>query len=160
MRYVRHIVVIVSLILMIVGIPVYKSGYIQRRLRGVDAISSATVIIERPSGEYVVIINPELHRNKENLEIWESFFSGGETDFLFEDISCVVGDTDTSGLEIARSFQSRLPENQMTVRTEDMILMLSKAVYGRYDVIIMSRDMYDAYSADTSVGDGIVICGG
>ena len=46
-----------------------------------------------------------------------------------------------------KSFQSRLPENQMSVRLEDITLMLSKAQYGRFDVILMSREIYEASGA-------------
>lgn len=160
MKYVRHVTVIAILLVVTVGIPVYASGYVQTKLGGVDAVTSASVIIDMPSGKYVVVINPALHDNDSNLEIWKRFFAGGEIDFLFEDISCVVGDTDQAGLEVAQSFQSRLPENQMRVRREDITLMLSKAVYGRYDVIIMSAEMFDAYNASSVLQNGIVIFGG
>ena len=149
MRIIRRILTVTGAILVLVGIPVWSSGYIQGRLGGVDAVSSATVMIEQPSGAYVVFINSDSHKNKENLEIWKAFFGGEETDFLFEDISCIVADCDAAGLEMAESFQSRLPENQMSIRTEDITLMLSKADYGRFDVIIMSREIYDEYNAKT-----------
>ena len=66
---------------------------------------------------------------------------------LFEDISCLVMDTDAAGLEIAKSLQSRLPENQMKLRTENATLLLSKAKYGEFDMILVSREAYDAYGA-------------
>lgn len=149
MRIIRHILIVTGALIILVGVPVWSTGYIQGKLSGADAISSATVIIEQPSGAYVVIINKDFHHDHENLKTWEKFFGGEEIDFLFEDISCVVADCDAAGLELARSFRSRLPENQMSIRLEDITLMLSKADYGKFDVIVMSKEMYDAYSAQT-----------
>ncbi|MCR4833708.1 MAG: hypothetical protein K5900_09030 [Butyrivibrio sp.] len=149
MRIIRHILIVTGALLVLVGIPVWSTGYIQGKLSGADVISSATVVIEQPSGAYVVIINKDFHHDEENLEIWKNFFGGEEIDFLFEDISCVVADCDAAGLELAKSFQSRLPENQMSIRIEDITLMLSKADYGKFDVIVMSKEVYDAYSAQT-----------
>ena len=145
MKNLYHLAVILGALFVLVGVPVYASGYVQRKLKGTDAVSSPTQILEQPSGAYVVMMNPLLHTNKEHLEVWHSFFRGEEIDFLFEDISCVVADTDAAGLELAKSFQSRLPENQMKVRTEDVTLLLSKLEYGRYDVALLSKELYDVY---------------
>ena len=143
----RHIITVLAAIFVLAGIPVLSTGYIQNKLSGVDAVSAATVIIDQPSGAYVVLINKDRHKNADNLETWQTFFKGEEIDFLFEDISCTVADMDVSGLDMAQSFQSRLPENQMTLRKEDITLMLSKAGYGLFDVIMMSKEVYDAYGA-------------
>ena len=147
MKLIRHVVIVCIALLLLVGIPVYQTGYIQGKFSGTDTISSATVIVEQPSGEYVVLINPALHTNADNLAIWVSFFQGKEIDYLFEDISCAVADSDSAGLEIAKSFQSRLPENQMRLHTEDPTLMLSKAKYGKFDVILLSKEVADIYKA-------------
>ncbi len=161
MKIIRHILIVTGTILILVGVPVWSSGYIQGKLSGVDAVTSATAVIPQPSGAYVVFINTDSHNNKENLEIWKAFFGGEEIDFLFEDISCVVADCDADGLEIAESFQSRLPENQMSIRTEDITLMLSKADHGRFDVMIMSKEVYDEYNAQTvEKYDGSVVLKG
>ncbi len=152
-----HIALIALSLILLAGAPVASTGYVQRRLSGADIVSSATVSLERPSGAYVVFINPALHKNKENLAIWESFFRGEDIGFLFEDISCAVGNSDPIGLEMARSFQSRLPENQMTIRIEDTTLMLSKALYGKFDIIVMSRDSFNAFKADAAMDRDEVI---
>lgn len=154
MRILRHILTVAAASLVIFGIPALATGYPQRVISGADAISSATVIIDQPSGAYVVMINRALHPKEENLETWKTFFRGEEIDFLFEDISCTVADTDSAGLDLAQSFQSRLPENQMTVRLEDVTLMMSKAKYGRYDVILLSKEFYDAYRTDDPAEGG------
>ena len=67
---------------------------------------------------------------------------------VFEDLSCTVSSGDPTGLEMAKSFQSRLPENQMKIRTEDGIMMLSKAENGRFDIIVMSKEFFDKNSAE------------
>lgn len=145
MKIIRHIIITLALLLITLTAPVIliiKSNVASGKT---DAVTSATVIIMQPTGEYVVLINKDLHTNEDNLKVWETFFTGGEIDFLFEDISCIVSDSDSAGLEIARSFQSRLPENQMILRTEDGALMLSKISGGYFDVAIMSAEFYDAY---------------
>ncbi len=144
---IRHIIIVLAGVFVLAGIPVLSTGYFQNRLNGTDAVSAATVIIDQPSGAYVVLINKDRHLNTENLETWQTFFKGEEIGFLFEDISCTVADTDVPGFDMAQSFQSRLPENQMTLRKEDITLMLSKVGCGLFDVIMMSKEVYDAYDA-------------
>ena len=148
MRVLRHTITVLLARLLIVGVPVFRTGYIQRRLSGADTVSSATVVIDQPSNACVVLINRGRHPDRENLEVWEQFFRGEEIGILFEDISCVVADTDPAGLETAISFQRRLPENQMTIRKEDLTLMRSKADQGLYDVMLLSRGLYEATGAD------------
>jgi len=147
MNAIRHVCTAAAALLLLVGVPVCRTGYIQTKLSGADAVSSATMILDQPSGSYAVLINRDLHHNEDNLAVWERFFAGKEIGYLFEDISCMVADTDAAGLELAKSFQSRLPENQMTIRLEDVTLMLSKAGEGRFDVIFMSKEMYEASGA-------------
>ena len=147
MKIVRHICVITAALLLTAVFPLWHSGFFSRIAGGADAVSSPTVVIDQPSGAYVVAINPALHTDSEKTETWKKFFHGDEIDYIFEDLSCVTAATDPAGFEMAKSFQSRLPENQMKLRTEDTTLMLSKASYGRYDVIVMSREFYDATGA-------------
>ena len=146
-------IIILAALFVLAGLPVLSTGYIQNKLSGVDAVSAATVIIDQPSGAYVVLINKDRHLNADNLETWQTFFKGEEIGILFEDISCTVADMDVSGLDMAQSFQSRLPENQMTLRKEDITLMLSKASCGLFDVIMMSKEVYDAYGAAVITDD-------
>ena len=143
----RHTVIVTTALFLIVGVPVFRTGYISGKLSGVDTVSSATVILEQPSGAYVVVINRDRHQNADNLRTWERFFRGEEIGYLFEDISCMVADVDSGGMELAKSFQSRLPENQMQIRPEDLTMMLSKAQNARYDVILMSKEVCEASGA-------------
>lgn len=143
----RHIAVGLLSGLILIGGPAYAAFGPSGSLSA-DAISSATTITEQPSGAYVVLINKERHPDEKNLATWVSFFSGEETDFLFEDIACSVPATDEGGLTLAENFQSRLPENQMSLRRQETTLLMSKAMYGEFDVIFLSREMYDACSAE------------
>ena len=143
---IRHILTAVFSAGLLLGLPLF--WYFGPTGRKADVISSPTVIIEQPSGAYVVWINPERHTDPEKLDTWMRFFAGEEIGFLFEDISCFVIRQDTEGCELAESFQSRLPENQMRLAAEDATLLLSKAWNGTYDVILFSREAYEAYHAE------------
>lgn len=147
---VRHILTVLVLLALLVGVPVFASGYPAKLISGADAISSATVILEQPTGDYIVLLNCENHSDETNFATWQTFFEGGEIDYIFEDISCLVAETDAAGLEIAKSFQSRLPENQMTLRTEDATLLFSKVEYGKFDVVLVSQEVFQAYNVGAS----------
>ncbi|MBR1691735.1 MAG: hypothetical protein IJ711_03050 [Lachnospiraceae bacterium] len=151
MRILKHILIVITSLFLILGVPFLRSDYFAAQIGGsdADAVSSASLILEQPSGAYVVLINRQRHTDTEKLETWIDFFEGREVSYIFEDISCIVAKGDVQGLEMARSFQSRLPEHQMTVRQEDGILLLSKAEAGKYDIIIMSKEAADAYDART-----------
>lgn len=154
---IRHIMIGLLSAVLLVGGPIYAI-YGPNGTASSDAVSSASVIIDQPSGAYVVLINRERHPDSGNLNTWISFFKGEEIGFLFEDISCIVPSSDASGLELAKSFQSRLPENQMKLRTEDATLLMSKAIYGEFDVIIVSREAYDAYGGGSAAAQPFVEC--
>lgn len=141
----RHTLISFIMLSCLLGIPYF----ILRDDTGVDTVTSASVVIEQPSGAYVVLINTDRHTDEENLKTWKQFFSGGEIGFLFEDIGCMVPLSDTAGLELAKSFQSRLPENQMTLKTEDPTLLFSKAEYGNFDIVLLSNEAYLAYGAES-----------
>ncbi len=147
----RHIAAAAAGVILLAGIPYLCSDDFKKRVSGTDAVTGASEALDAPSGEYVILINRDRHKNKEYLDIWEEFFSKGESERvfeLFEDISCVTAAGDAGGLEMARTFQSRLAENQMKIRAEDGILMLSKAESGRYDVIVMSKEYYQRQHGD------------
>ena len=145
----RHLFVCLISVLLLAGLPAALLEVSGRSLSGSDAVSSPTEVIDRPSGDYVVLINRDMHTDEDKLDTWKVFFSGGEIGYLFEDISCAVLANDTQGTDIARSFASRLPENQMKIRSfDDSVLFLSKAYYGHFDIILMSAEAYRAYKAD------------
>jgi hypothetical protein len=160
----KHILVVLAGVTLLLGVPFVTTDYFKSMLAGdVDALTSATVVIEQPSGDYIVLINKDLHINKENLNTWIRFFSGEEISYLFEDISCSVISGDTGALTMAQSFQSRLPERQMTLLQEDPTLLMSRADNGKYDVIIISKEFAENYNVETVNGEStkrIDIAGG
>ena len=146
---IRHIAVFVVGVALLLGLPFFTSDYFKAQVSGEDAVTGASTALDAPSGEYVVLINKDKHTDESALLLWQEFFETGESEELysvFEDLSCTVASSDAAGLEMAKSFQSRLPENQMSIKTEDGILMLSKAEHGRFDVIVMSKEYYDKNS--------------
>lgn len=155
MKIWKHILVDTAVLAMLLTAPVLTSDYGRAVVAGTDAVSSATVIIDAPSGDYLVLLNLEKHPDMENRQFWLDFFSGAEVTYCFEDISCLVARSDSSALTMAQSLQSRLAEHQMTIRTEDMTLLLSKADYGKFDVIILSKEMAEHYHAQTAVRSGV-----
>ena len=150
MKIFRHIIIISVSLFVMLGVPYLFSPSFAAAVNGTDAVSSASVAIDKPSGEYIVMINPDRHTDSANLEAWKRFFGEGDTDGIFnvfEDIVCTAAKGDPAGVEMSRSFQSVLPENQMQIKTEDAVLMMSKAENGKYDIIIMSKEFADAQSA-------------
>ncbi len=158
MKILKHIVVVLAALFVSLGIPFLTTGYFKTLISGdSDAVTSASAAVEQPSGDYVVLINLDKHTNAENLAVWKTFFQGGEIDFIFEDLTCTVAANDKGGREMAESFQSRLPENQMKIKQEDGVLMISKAEYKKFDIIIMSAETADMLSAETVYGSGVEV---
>lgn len=145
MKHLLHGIVTAGILFFTILLPLWRA----QTAEDTDAVSSASVVIDQPSGEYLVFLNRSLHEDSGTLTQWEAFFRGEEIGILFEDLSCSVADGDTAALAMAESFQSRLPENQMKLRTEDGILLLSKAEYGSFDVLIFSKEAADTYQAET-----------
>jgi hypothetical protein len=149
-----HTGIVLAGVLLLLGIPFFATDYFKTLLNeDMDAITSASVTIDQPSGEYIVLINQNMHDNQENLNTWIQFFSGEEISYLFEDISCSVAVGDTGALTMAQSFQSRLPEKQMSIQTEDATLLMSRADNGKYDIIIISKEYAESYDIATAYGE-------
>ena len=56
-------------------------------------------------------------------------------------------------MELAESYRSQLPENQMTVRSDDVTLLFSKADAGKFDIIVASKEIADEFKLQTAYGD-------
>lgn len=151
----KHLLIVLTALVLLIGLPFLSTDYFKGLIKGTDAVSSATVIIEAPSGEYVVLINGSLHKESD-LEDWISFFNGQEI-LIFEDISCSVCKGDSEGIKMAQSFQSRLPENQMTIKKEDGTLLMSRADNGLFDVIVMSKDYAEAYGYYSAITKNVEV---
>ena len=158
MRILKHVGIILLGTLILLGVPLWMTGYLNVLFSGnPDAISSASVILDKPSGEYIVLINNNMRKDDEKISEWETFFTGGDILYIFEDIACTVANSDAGGIELADSFRSKLPENQMKVMQEDATLMLSRADEGLFDIIIMSEEFAEAYKAETAYSDSVTV---
>lgn len=159
MSALKHTLVVLLGVMLLLGLPFLTTDYAQAIISGrADAVSSATVFIEQPSGNYIVLINKALHTNQENLNTWIRFFSGEEISYLFEDISCSVISGDSGALTMAQSFQSRLPEKQMAVQEENGALLMSRADHGKYDIMILSVEFAESYDVTTmEAGSAVVL---
>ena len=150
MRAFGHIACICALLFAFFGVPCWLGGVSPAALMpgGADLVSSATTIQAAPSGHYTILVNTRLHTNAEVLELWKDFLAGKDVPLIMEDVTCVTAAGDAAGIQMATSLASRLPANQMKVRTEDGTLAMSKAEAGRFDIMVLSNEM--AQSLDTS----------
>ena len=153
----KHIGIVAAGVLILLGLPFFTSDYFAAQVSGVDVTSSATVILDAPSGDYVVLINQAMHPDREKLEDWTDFFSGEEVSYIFEDISCSVADGDSAGLEMARSYQSRLPENQMKLSSAASTLLLSRIGADQFDIVVMSKEFADSYGVTEDLTDNAIM---
>ena len=124
MNIIKHIISDILILFLMLGVPFLRTDYAKALLNSdPDAVSSASVIVDKPSGAYLVFINLEKHTDSEALEIWRNFFSGKEIDLLFEDITCSVASGDVNAKTLAENYQSRLPEHQCEIKSEDATLI-------------------------------------
>ena len=161
-RILKHIGIVAAGVLLILGIPLCCTGYVSTVLSGdVDAVTSASQVLDEPSGDFVILINQELHPDEDALRDWVRFFRGdvaeGELVIIFEDIARSVPAGDAAGVEMAESLRSQLPENQMTIEKEDGTLIVSRADAGLFDMIIMSREFADSCHLETAYTDRVQV---
>ena len=151
-RYLLRILSVIVFGAIVTGV-LTAGGYINRSSDSPDAVSSATaqpVSAGDMSGKYMVFINRGLHDKAGTTGDWEKFFSfSDDVPLIMEDITCKVAQLDSEGLDTARKYQARLPENQMIIEQEAGVMLLSKAELGRFDVMIMSEAAAKSYSAQT-----------
>ena len=154
MKAVRHIAVIGTALFLMLGLPtamyVDISALFQAEEK-VDAVASASLPLpEQPSGEFVVLFNRTKHRD--TISHWQLFFSGGDAGVIMSDVDCRVAEADSTAMQLARRYQLRLPENQMQLKPENGLLLISKAEAGLFDAIVMSKEMADHYQVATLSG--------
>ena len=155
MRKALHIILLVAIVIAVFAVP-YRAFIGPIRLSalfggGVDATTSASVILDAPSGNYVVLLNAARHDKFGSTADWEDFFRG-ESPLIMDDIDCAVIRVDAGGIEMADSYRSRLPENQMKLTAESAEMLLSKAQAGLFDAIVMTKECAEAFRADTVYG--------
>ena len=151
-RYLFRILSVIVFGAIVTGV-LTAGGYINRSSDSPDAVSSATaqpVSAGDMRGKYIVFINRGLHDKAGTTGDWEKFYSfTDDVPLIMEDITCKVAQLDSEGLDTARKYQARLPENQMKIEQEAGVMLLSKAELGRFDVMIMSEAAAKSYSAQT-----------
>ena len=151
-RYLFRVLSVIVFGAIVTGV-LTAGGYINWSSDSPDAVSSATakpVSAGDMSGKYIVFINRELHDKAGTTGDWEKFFSfSDDVPLIMEDITCKVAQFDSEGLDTARKYQARLPENQMKIEQEAGVMLLSKAELGRFDMMIMSEAAAKSYSAQT-----------
>lgn len=146
LRFIKHSAVVAGAVFLFFGVPFLAASGGRLSAGRADTVSSASVILAQPSGRYVIMLRDQLHPDGENVKAWIHFFKGEETGAIFEDIACSVAAGDAGAQEMARSLQSRLPENQMKILVEDDTLLVSRVESGKYDMMIMSEEFAEAKS--------------
>ena len=156
MKDTRHIVVCVVALFVLLGLPaMYYGGHGGFSGAGTDATTGASAELpDRPSGDFVVLMDRAKH--PDTLEAWTDFFSDRPTEVIMEDLSCLTLRGDPSGTRLAERYRARLAENQMTIRREDPTLVASRADRGLFDVIVLSKEMADAYQFESTLDDSRV----
>jgi len=148
MKILKHIVCDILILFLLLGVPFLNTNYAKALFSNhPDAVSSASVIVDKPSGEYLVFINLANHTDADALAIWRDFFAGKDIDLIFEDIICSVASSDINARTLAENYQSRLPEHQCEIKAEDATLLLSKAEHLKFDILVMSAEIADFYQA-------------
>lgn len=159
MQMIKHLLIKIAGLLIIIGIPMLMfTNVIFGDSNKTDVVSSATTVISDDiSGEYIVLINESLHKKADSTADWKKFFSG-ESPVIFDDINCLVADSDIKGIEFAQVCRSRLPENQMKLNYINGLLLVSKAEYEKIDTVIMSKEFAENFNAaDIGSRDGITV---
>ena len=73
MKVIKHIIIVCVCLFAILGIP-FLLLY-SKTAGGADAVTGASVIIDQPSGDYMVFINKDRRRDEETLATWEILIS-------------------------------------------------------------------------------------
>lgn len=144
MKALKHILCIAVGLLVFFVMPGLLFGDLPALVSGgPDAVSGASMEIpDTPSGEYVVLINRDRHSL--TMEDWRAFFEERPVGVIMEDISCLLVQGDASGKQLAERYLARLAANQMTLKEENSLLVVSRAENGQFDVVILSKEMADA----------------
>ena len=103
----------------------------------------------------MVLLNRDLHQ--ESLAQWQSFFRDGELNVIFDDIQCIAAQGDAAAIQLAQRYQAQLPENQMTLRFENPMLLMSKAENGLIDTAIISKELASALALSIAEKDSHIM---
>jgi len=156
-----HALVVFAALFVVLALPALLqtdvSSLFSDSAKVVDAVASASMEIpDKPSGEFVVLLNKSLH--EDTASQWEVFFSGGDAGVIMSDVECRVFDSDSPGLQMAQRYMARLPENQMKLKAENGVLLASKAENSMFDVIVMSWEIFEAYKINVEkISDDVLV---
>ena len=153
LRILMHAGIVLCVLLLLVGIPaavffdVFGGD-------GTDAVSSATIVVDAPSGSFYVLLNPSLHEDA--LEDWVAFLSADpdsneDLPIIWEDAKLLYAEGDATGEQLAERYQSMLSPNQMTIRSENPTLLCSKVENGLVDIAVFSREFADALQLNPEI---------
>ena len=135
MRIGRHIIVVAAALLLLLGLPL-------------AVLRNTAQQSDGGSGEFVVLINRELHPDDKEIGKLEKLFADGQADGLDTDgIKFAVSPEDAAGLAFAERLLK--PDDTAALTGDDTALMLSKAENGLFDVIVMSKELADSSKAET-----------
>ncbi len=145
MKILKHILVVLAALFLTLGVPTLSYVDVPALFSGnADAVTHAsTYLPDTPSGEFFVLVNKKTQQSY--IDQWREFFSDGDAGVIMSDISCKVISGDVNAQQLAERFQARLPENQMTLITENGLLLASKAENGIFDAIVISSEMAESY---------------
>lgn len=146
MKIFRHVIVILAALFVTLGLPAlyYHHAGTLFPSAGSDTVTGASLVLpDQPSGQFIILVDREKH--PDTLSVWSDFFSDRPTDVIMEDLSCMTVQGDVTGIQLAQRYQARLAENQMSIRTENPVLVASRAENGLFDVIILSQEAADTY---------------
>ena len=151
-----HVAITVCALLILAGLPILTHFDFTASGQDPDAVSGASIVLpDLPSGDFLVLVNTAKHTD--TMQDWTRFFRGEDFPVIFEDIRCIVAKGDAAGQQMAERLQAQLPENQMTLRTENPTLLVSKAEAGYIDVAIFSNEMAAALQLSPDPGQVTVI---
>lgn len=140
---IKHAAAILAALFVILGIPALFYADVAS-FSGEDGISGASLEVpEQPSGQFVVLLNREKH--PDTAEAWAAFFLEEPVDVIMEDVSCMTVKGDGAGQQLAERYRARLAENQMSLRREDPVLVLSRVSNGLFDAVVLSSEMADIH---------------
>ena len=146
MQILRHVLAVGLGIFLCLGVPLLRCGVNPLSLLSgtADAVSGATVEPpDSPSGNYVILLNRSRH--PDSIPEWRAFFREEPVGVIMEDLVCMTPASDVTGRQLAERYQLRLAENQMKLKPQDGLLLVSRAEHGLFDVIVLSEEMEAHY---------------
>ena len=159
MKVLKHVLAVPLALFLLLGVPALRYVDVAALWRGedADAVSQATVELpDTPSGDFVVFLNRTKHAG--TLEQWGNFFAEKDYGILLEDVRCMVISGDPTAGQLAERYQARLVKDQMTVRRENGVMVASRLGSGVYDMVIVSREMAEAWQlTDSAPPDAAVV---